>query len=391
MVLVGLSFIQTLQDILTTVFTNVLMPVLTSVANIILATLGDLIIELLAKVFMRVLVVFLKLIAFLEDVFNVFSGVSEVKLDNVSTNQSFLDYLFQLSDVQTVMLAITLISFALAFLVTIVSIMRSMSDMAMEDKNPLSQVLRDAVKTALTLVMVPAVCLFSLMLASNVLVVISEEFDFGSTGSSDLSDLVFITVAGDQLKNQADWDYYSGDHHYEDVDAVIEDFYVWEINYILAVFAVVALSIILLVTILQSVLRIFMLLLLYLVSPLVAAMMPLDGGKKFQDWKKMFLALTVSAFMPVLAMKLYMMIMSSVFSTTTPIDFGVNALATLLIKVLLMVGGAYAVYRSRNVLAQIIEPSVVHLLDAPGMFADRGAQMASRSISQRMGSSKKSG
>ncbi len=386
MTLVGLSFLTVLADALSAVFYSVLKPVLTDVLNIIIYAVTELITSALVELVLQGWVVLLKLVAFFEDIFNIFTGLSDIQVNNVSQGKGLLDYLFQLTVVQQAMLAITLVSFVLIFLVSILGIIRSMGDMALENKNPLSQVLRDSMKATLSVILIPTVCLCGLMLVSNVMLVIHNEFDMGASDDADVSDLIFITVASSHIKNSADLSDYSGGHAYEDVDAMMDDFYVSEFNYFLAFASAIFLCFIMFVTIIQSIMRIYMILVLYIVSPLVAVMMPLDGGRKFQDWKKMFITYTLSAFGPLISMKLYLMVMCSVFTGTTTIQFGSSGMLTSIIEVMLILGGAYAVYSSRNMLVTLMDPAAAGVLGASGMFLNMALSYVSGGVSNAIGS-----
>lgn len=375
MVLVGLSFLSTIQNVLTAIFVNILQPILTDVLNILLTTVGSLIADAMVKIVLQCWVVLLKLIAFFEDIFNIFVGLSDIRVNDVSQGMGFLDYLLTLSEIQQAVLAITLISFVLILFATILSVLRSMGDMPLEDKNPLSQVLRDSFKGALTVILVPTICLFALTVSSNLLLVIHNEFNLGLNDDADSSDLIFITVASSSIKNATKIDDYSSGHAYTDVDALVEDFYVSEFNYFLAFASALFVGFIFFTTVIQSIMRIFMILVLYLVSPLIAVMMPLDGGRKFNEWKKMFLAYTVSAFAPVLSMKLYFMVMASLFASSTPIVFSDSTILNTIIEVMLITGGAYAVYSSRNLLVTLIDPTVAGVIGASGGMLTRGLGM----------------
>ncbi|MFI3250191.1 MAG: hypothetical protein R3Y07_04445 [Eubacteriales bacterium] len=384
MVIVGLGFLQVLQSVLNFIFEKVLQPVLTDVLNVIINVIGTLISQALSKLILQCWVVMLKLVAFFEDIFNVFTGLSDIRVDDVSQGKGFLDYLFTLPAVQQAVLAITLISFVFIFFVSMMAVLRSMSDMVLENKNPLSQVLRDSLKGALTIVLIPSICLFGLMVSSNIMLIIHNEFNLGVSDDADISDLVFITVASSHIKNPTKLEAYSSGHAYTDVDAIVRDFNTADFNYCLLFISTFFITFILFTTIIQSIMRIFVILLLYIVSPLIAVMMPLDGGKKFNDWKKMFLAYTISAFSPLLAMKLYFMIMASVFSSSNPVVFTSSDTINTVIEIMLISGGAYAVYSSRNLLVTLVDPSAAGLLGSSGGLLSFGLGKLSGAVTSKM-------
>ena len=93
---VGLSFTSLLQDILGAVFDSVLAPVIRDVANVLINATGALINEILSNFLLQIWVIFLKLIYFLECIFNVFSGISPVHVQNLSENITLLEYFFRI-------------------------------------------------------------------------------------------------------------------------------------------------------------------------------------------------------------------------------------------------------------------------------------------------------
>ena len=81
---VSLSFTSLLQDILGAVFDTVLAPVLRDVASVLINAAGILIQEVLSNFLLKQWIIFLKAVYFLECIFDVFSGVSPVRVEDVS-------------------------------------------------------------------------------------------------------------------------------------------------------------------------------------------------------------------------------------------------------------------------------------------------------------------
>ena len=103
------SFVQILQKLLGGIFDAVLAPVLRDVFNILVTTIGALIQEILAGFFLKIWIIFLKLVDFLESIFDIFSGVSpvEAKVNDVSQKMSLLEYFFQLNEIKIAFMVIT--------------------------------------------------------------------------------------------------------------------------------------------------------------------------------------------------------------------------------------------------------------------------------------------
>lgn len=360
---VSLSFVSLLQDLFRGIFNSVLAPVLRDVASILINMAGKLISEILSSFLLKVWITLLKLIAFMEKIFDVFAGKSSIGLNGESANMTLLDYFFQLNGIQTTFWAFTMISVVLVFIVSAIGIAKSMSDMILEYKNPVSHVLREAAKAAATFVIIPITCLFALQMATQVTVVLDKNINY-KNAESDISDMIFIASASEAAKSDKSLDEFSGGNKYEDVEELKANFDIEKINYVIAYTGSLLIALLLLCCILQCIQRIFMILLLYITSPFFAAYMPLDNGAKFRKWREYFVAYLISAFGPILCMKLYFMIIPSLINEK--MDFGVRGIRLSCVQLILVIGGAYAVYKSRNLLISVVSPS------AAGGIAESG-------------------
>ena len=360
---VSLSFTSLLQDILGAVFDSVLAPVIRDVANVLINATGALINEILSNFLLQIWVIFLKLIYFLECIFNVFSGISPVHVQNLSENITLLEYFFRIEPVQKAFLVITAVAVVLSFLTTLIAVMRSMSDMTFENKSPISSVLRQAAKAAVSFMLIPITCLFMLQMVTQITVVINSSM-VDQSASTSMSDVLFISAAGQGAKSDSIREEYSAGQKYEDVEAVKEDFNIEKFDYILAYASSILVAILMLCSILQFIQRILMILLLYMVSPFFVAYMPLDDGGKFKEWREMFVAQMVSAFGPIIAMKLYFLLVPTLVSGQ--IDYNVNTYTEMCINLFIVIGGAFAVYKSRLLLVSVMNPM------AAGSMAESG-------------------
>ena len=138
---VGLSFASLLTDMFTTLFDKVLGPVIRDVAYILISTLGKLIQDALANFLLRGWVVLLKLVHFLQQIFDIFSGYSNVQvkgISDVAVEKNLLEVFLELGSIQRFFLLITMISVLISFITTIIMVARSMQDGILENKNPIS-------------------------------------------------------------------------------------------------------------------------------------------------------------------------------------------------------------------------------------------------------------
>ena len=89
-----------------------------------------------------------------------------------------------------------------------------------------------------------------------------------------------------------------------------------------------------------------------------------DDGGKFREWREMFVAQMVSAFGPIIAMKLYFLLVPTLVSGQ--IDYNVNTYTEMCINLFIVIGGAFAVYKSRLLLVSVMNPM------AAGSMAESG-------------------
>lgn len=361
------GFTQLLQDILGTLFDSVLAPVLRDVFSILVNFIGKILMDALSNFLLRLWIIFLKLVSFMEGVFNAFSGISDVKVENVSEEISLLEYFFRLEQVQEAFLVVTAVSVILVFFTTLVGVMKSMSDMVLENKNPLSSVLKQAVKAAVSFLIIPITCLFVLQMSGRAIASVNKYFNFQSDNAT-VSDVLFYTVAAPAAKNAKTAKDYMAGQQYEDAEKVKKDFNIEKISYVQAYISSILVAFIMLCSILQFIQRIITILLLYIVSPFFVALMPLDGGAKFREWKNMFCAHMLSAFGPILSMKIYLMLVPVVAGGSGQLEFvGVSSSVAACVKLIFMIGGAFAVYKSRLLMVSLLDPAVAGSIAESGI------------------------
>jgi len=98
--------------------------------------------------------------------------------------------------------------------------------------------------------------------------------------------------------------------------------------------------------------RIFEIILLYIVSPLFVAPMPLDEGAKFKAWKDAFIGKCISGFSSIIMLRLFLMFMPMIW--TSGIRFAPDEFSDNLLKVLFMCGGMYTVYKSHTMITGLV-------------------------------------
>ena len=138
------------------------------------------------------------LVDFLGNIFNVFAGISPVQVGGRQTY--LLDAFFQMQEVTTAFAYITVMAVAISFIFTIVKTAKSISDMALENKNPISKVLADGMKAAVTFMLIPFLCITLLQLSTIVTNQVVSAFNIAQGGSSSIGTIVFLSAGLDADK-----------------------------------------------------------------------------------------------------------------------------------------------------------------------------------------------
>lgn len=353
------SFTDLLKDIFYTIFEEVLSPVLRSVFNVILELLGDYIWGLFSDILLDGLIILLKLVAFLENMFSVFSGLATVSVSEAGggkSQTSLQSFLFQMDGLSRAFAVISLMAAILAFMFSMYATGKAMADLPFEDRQaPISAVLKNGLKSAITFLIIPVMSLFLLELSGAVLdqVVITFQSAY-QTENSGMDDVLFITAAQEAAKKDTDLEDFGQGHKYQNRDTVKKYFNIEDIDYVIGYISCLLMLLILLGACLSFIRRLFELLILYLISPFFAATIALDGGSRFRHWKDLFIAKFFSGFGAIFAMKIYLM--AAPLITGDSLVFSSNSSIDSCIKIFLVIGGAWAVYKGQNTFLEILSP-----------------------------------
>lgn len=327
--------------VLNVLFNKVFAPVLTD----ILAVFGEVVIASLAQQFSYlaylILVGLCGILDGLEGMINVFVGIEKVIVDN--RPMTLMEMMFQLDVVSRAFLMVTFVAVCLCLLFTIVSVARSISSMTLENKNPISHVLKSAMKAAVTFLTVPFFCIFLLQISTAVTTQVQDavmnQKGFEKTpstgtyvflisslraGRKDPNNLgSFLTRLGEFEDNYLEPDmeddlrkeYLSGKKDYKNLLDSGMDFTPAKFDYIMGYVAVIFMIIMFVGLVIQFIRRLLELLMLYIVSPLFVATIPADDGAMFKRWREMFVAKFLSGFGVIFSLKIFLLLLPIIFSS----------------------------------------------------------------------------
>lgn len=367
-----------LETVLGWLFRAVLQPLLQNILWPIFKGVVELVFEILAGVIYGIFASILELIDAMQTVFNIFSGIQPVGYSG-QTHYPMLELIFRMDPIQKAVLIVSIISFVLMMMFSAVAMARSMLELDVDHLRPVSKVLSSTMKAMIRFALIPISCMFLIMMSSKLLVGIESVFE---TNQTSLGRMVFIVSSLDASKraeynisgkvkdsdkpvkpsenigaNSMDpirWDYYTGAKDYSNMDTVEQDFNFARFDYMIGFVASIFLIIVLAISLLSFVCRIFDVILLFVASPFFVSSMPLDDGERFRNWSKMFVGKLFSGYGTVLGMNLYMMLCPSVMTGKLSFGTAKSTEADYLIRLIFIAGGAWAVIKSGPTITQIL-------------------------------------
>ena len=309
----GVSFVELLSTVFSTLFSQVFAPVLTKILHMYIEYVLTIFWAFWSEWLLGLFIALCSLVDFAENIFNIFAGISPVYVNEQKTY--LLDAFFQMEKVSAAFTSITVMAVAISFIFTIFKTAKSISDMAMEDRNPISKVLANGMKAAVTFMLIPFLCIAMLQLSSIVTSQAVAAFAAGQGGSSSVGCIIFLSASMDADKETSSprnildlsspqaqggsthtltdgvrLSYLEGKKDYHKLSVVKKDFYASNFNYVEGFVSAVLLLLILLGAVMVFIRRIFELLLLYLVSPFFVSTIPLDDGVMFKKLRELFIA-----------------------------------------------------------------------------------------------------
>ena len=307
------SFAEFLSGILGAIFENILSPLLTEFFKFVVYTVIDIIKDAFAWLFYYGFTTLLSCIRVMSDLFEFFAGTTRGNVIVEGQQTTVLQALFEFDAVKQMFGLFTVIGMFLALMFSIIATMRSMSDMTLDNKNPISKVITNAMKAFITFAIIPILCLFLMQLSTIIVTAIdSGSKAIANTNADNIDEILWLNCSMDAAKNDS-WNvskasdenrekimrgddavrkpYLTGTKSYMYVDGEAEnDFELGKFDYIQGYVSSILVILMLAGSIMIFIARLFELLVLYIVGPIFAASIANDGGEMFKQWKDMFIA-----------------------------------------------------------------------------------------------------
>ncbi len=394
-------------------FEKLLLPIIEAAFSVQIELFKTLFMNFLYNALFRLTRVVMWVLDAVENAFRTFAGLNPVYIQNdrgeLEEGQSLLYALVSGHTFRTALFGMIAASFALCFLVAIFATIRSIGDFGGEDgkSQSVGKVLRLTGSAMLRLVLIPLMALFFVLLGDAIL---KSVYIATNSDQAAISDIIFTmstldavredvpdgdaeyynsstrvaalakkgaksaaSVSDFGLKDKYRKDYYLGmpvEGITGDIEGalgvgrtkkrtvmfeVLETFDIRRIDYFIAIGMTILFIYIFGSTAVSMIARIFDCLLLLLVEPFFAATIPLDDGGKFKGWQELFLSRLVSGYGTVVAMNLYLSIITLIFEgkiaffgegTTPAVDY--------LVKLVFVLMGAYAMTQAGPLISGIM-------------------------------------
>ncbi len=369
---------ELVKSVLSTVFTfiykNVVGPILDATIGQLARTLLDWIIDMIFRALFNASKYVLQILDCLADLFDTMLGVQNVKFKG--QEMTLLRAFLNMEAVRKAFWYINFFALGLAVIFAVYGVARSMMDLDFENKRPISRVMSSLLNSVLNLFTIQLVVFGIIYLAEAILTGLSSAMALanGSTENTTLGRMIFImgslnaalngdynitsdaAVSGRIVVGPAD-DIRKRFYGLKDLSAynvkdVEQYFNLRKLDYFVLIAVGAVFALLLLVSLLVAVRRIFNMLLLYVVSPLFAATIPLDDGEVFGKWRNLFIGTCFTGYGMLVSMKLYIlicpMIMGSELQLTDSIELD------FVCRVVFLLGGLWAVYNSSSMITGLI-------------------------------------
>lgn len=181
-----------LSDTLGSAFRALVNPLI-SVCDIVVEWLTDAIYSLFGSALRNIMYILLRLVDFFESIFNIFSGTDKVSYNG--EEMYLLDVFVTHDSISTALVYVIFIGIALCFIFTIYSVTKSIGSYALENRHPVGEVMKSALKACISFAIIPIMMFFGLQL-SSALLVSTERAVMGAYGTDSVpstSTVIFLS------------------------------------------------------------------------------------------------------------------------------------------------------------------------------------------------------
>lgn len=206
-----------LYDTLGSAFRALINPLI-SVCDIVIDWAINAIYDIFGSALRNIMYILFRLVDFFESIFNIFAGTDKVRYDG--EEMYLLDVFVTHDSISTALMYVIFIGIALCFIFTVYSVTKSMGSYALENRRPIGEVMKNALKACISFAIIPIMMFFGLQL-SSALLVSTERAVMGAYGTDEIpstSTVIFLSgtfgdtnISGDSFTEGIRGKYYRGE------------------------------------------------------------------------------------------------------------------------------------------------------------------------------------
>ena len=295
------------------------------------------------------------IIDFIREIFYTLSGLNKVNIDGEQTD--LLTHFITVDTVRTAFFYIFLIATILLVIFTLVAIIRSEYANG-ENKKSKALILGKSFQSFALFLMVPFILIAGIALTNAIMGAINTSMNpyaLSVGGNSTIGGQILITsganayIGPEAERISIEQMFLTGQLDYFDMGVVSQYYNLRSLDFLIGIFGSIVIMVMFVMSAVTFIQRIFDIVLLYMVAPVSVSTIPVDDGNRFRIWRDMTISKVLSAYGIILSMNLFFIIIPQLNN----IIFFNDGFKDGIVKILFLIGGAFAVTKSNLVIAQL--------------------------------------
>lgn len=295
------------------------------------------------------------IIDFIREIFYTLAGIKPVTIDGEETD--LLSHFILSNTIKTTFFYIFLIATILLVVFTLIAIIRSEYANG-ENKKSKALILGKSFQSFALFLMVPFILIAGIALTNVVMGAINASMNpyaLSVGGQASIGGQILITsgqyayIGPEAERVAVEQMFLTGQLDYFDIGVVSQYYNLRSLDFLIGIFGSIVIMVMFVMSAVTFIQRIFDIVLLYIIAPVSVSTIPIDDGNRFRVWRDMTISKVLGAYGIILSMNLFFIIIPQVSS----IVFFNNAFKNGIVKILFLIGGAFAVTKANLVIAQL--------------------------------------
>lgn len=295
------------------------------------------------------------IIDFIREIFYMLAGIENV---NINGEESDLLSHFLLADnVKTTFFYIFLIATILLVVFTLIAIIRSEYANG-ENKKSKTLILGKSFQSFALFLMIPFILIAGITLTNTIMSAINASMNpsVAAVGKqATIGGQILVTSGqhafiGDVSQRASiEQMFLTGELSYFDLSVVSQYYNIRNLDFLIGILGSIVIMVMFVMSAVSFIQRIFDIVLLYIIAPVSVSTIPVDDGNRFRIWRDMTISKVLGAYGIILSMNLFFIIIPQI----TSIEFFTDGFRNGIVKILFLIGGAFAVTKANLVIAQL--------------------------------------